>query len=177
MDAKKLGLGMLDTIVKVVFVIIVVMLISKYSKVAYNYGYHIFNQTAVSSGTGRTVSFTVGSGDSVATIAENLAGVGLITDKTLFTLQERFSEYHGMEQAGTYELSTSMTPEEMLTIMAGEGSETSEGESSESKATVYEGAETAETAEGAEGAEAVEGGDAQQTAAEGEGATEVTEGD
>ncbi len=119
MSAKKIILGLLDTAVKVAFVIVVAMLISKYAKVAYNYGYHIFNQTAVSSGTGRTVTFTVGSGDSADAIAENLAGVGLITDKNLFKLQERFSEYHGMEQAGTYELSTSMTPEEMLSIMSG----------------------------------------------------------
>ena len=119
MSAKKIILGLLDTAVKVAFVIVVAMLISKYAKVAYNYGYHIFNQTAVSSGTGRTVTFSVGSGDSADTIAENLLGVGLITDKRLFKLQERFSEYHGMEQAGTYELSTSMTPEEMLSIMSG----------------------------------------------------------
>ncbi|MBE5829372.1 MAG: endolytic transglycosylase MltG [Butyrivibrio sp.] len=119
MSARKIILGLLDTAVKVAFVIVVAMLISKYAKVAYNYGYHIFNQTPVSSGTGRTVTFTVGSGDSADVIAENLAGVGLITDKNLFKLQERFSEYHGMEQAGTYELSTSMTPEEMISIMSG----------------------------------------------------------
>ncbi|MBR1670722.1 MAG: endolytic transglycosylase MltG [Butyrivibrio sp.] len=119
MDARKIGLGLLDAVVKIVFIIIVIMLISRYSKVAYNYGYHIFNQTAVSSGTGRTVTFTVREGDSVSKIAENLSSVGLITDKTLFTLQERFSEFHGMEQPGTYELSTAMTPEEMITIMSG----------------------------------------------------------
>ena len=127
MNARKIGLGLLDATVKILFVVAVVMLISKYSKLAYNYGYHIFNQSAVSSGTGRTISFTVGSGDSVDTIADNLASVGLITDKTLFKLQERFSEYHGQEKAGTYELSTAMTPEEMLTIMSG-GQKSSEEE-------------------------------------------------
>ena len=119
MNVRRILLGLLDTAVKVAFVIVVAMLISKYAKVAYNYGYQIFNQSAVSSGTGRTVTFKVGDGDSADTIAENLAGVGLITDKNLFKLQERFSEYHGMEQAGTYELSTAMTPEEMLAIMSG----------------------------------------------------------
>ncbi len=126
MNVKKIGLGLLDAAVKIAFIIIVAMLISKYAKLAYNYGYHIFNQSAVSSGTGRTVTFTVGSGDSVETIADNLAGVGLITDKNLFKLQERFSEYHGKEQAGTYELSTAMTPEEMLAIMAGTEAESEE---------------------------------------------------
>ncbi len=132
MNAKTIGLGLLDAIVKIVFVVIVAMLISKYSKIAYNYGYHIFNQTAVSSGTGRAVTFTVRSGDSVDTIAENLSGVGLITDKTLFKLQERFSEHHGMEKAGTYELSTAMTPEEMITIMSGADDSEEEGSGEES---------------------------------------------
>ena len=126
MNAKKIALGFLDLAVKAAFVIIVIVLISKYAKIAYSYGYQIFNQSAVSSGTGRTVSFTVKSGDDVDTIADNLAGLGLIKDKTLFKLQERFSEYHEKEKPGTYELSTAMTPEEMLTIMSG-GQEGAEG--------------------------------------------------
>jgi len=119
MSAQKFFLGLLDAAIKIIFVIVVAMLISKYARLAYSYGYQVFNQSAVSSGAGRTVSFKVGAGDSVDTIADNLASVGLITDKTLFKVQERFSEYHGMEQAGTYELSTSMTPEEMIVIMSG----------------------------------------------------------
>ena len=119
MNGRKILLGFLDAAVKIAFVIVVIMLISKYAKLAYSYGYQIFNQTAVSSGTGRTVSFTVKSGDSVDDIAENLAGLGLITDKRLFKLQEKFSEFHDKEKPGTYELSTAMTPEEMLTVMAG----------------------------------------------------------
>ncbi len=118
MNFKRIGLGLLDTIVKVVFVIVVIMLINKYARVAYNYGYRIFNQVPVSSGTGRTVTVTVSEGDSASKIADKLAGVGLITDKRLFRLQEQFSDYHGMEAPGTYELSTAMTPEEMLQIMA-----------------------------------------------------------
>ena len=127
MNARKFFLGLLDTAVKVAFVIVVAMLISKYARIAYNYGYQIFSQSAVSSGTGRTVSFTVKSGDDVDTIADNVAGLGLITDKRLFKLQERFSEYHEKEKPGTYELSTAMTPEEMLTVMAG-GQEAADGE-------------------------------------------------
>ena len=127
MNARKFFLGLMDMAVKVLFVIIVAMLISKYARLAYSYGYQIFSQSAVSSGTGRTVSFTVKSGDDVDTIADNLAGLGLITDKRLFKLQERFSEYHEKEKPGTYELSTAMTPEEMLMVMSG-GQEAADGE-------------------------------------------------
>jgi UPF0755 protein len=137
MNFKKIGLGLLDTIVKVVFIIVVVMMINKYARVAYNYGYRIFNQVPVSSGTGRTVTVTVSEGDSASKIADKLAGVGLITDKRLFRLQEQFSDYHGMEAPGTYELSTAMTPEEMLQIMASgasaEETAASEGDASASE--------------------------------------------
>ena len=94
---------------------------------------NIFNQVPVSSGTGRTVSVTISDGDSAKKIAEKLANAGLITDKNLFVLQEMFSDYHGAEAAGTYELSTSMTPEEMLQIM--------------SAPTTMEGADSGEEAE------------------------------
>ena len=151
MNAKKIVLGLLDTTVKVLFIVIVAMLIIKYSKVAYDYGYHIFNQTSVSSGTGRTVTVTIGNGASAKEIGEKLFSVGLITDKTLFRLQEMFSEYHGMEKAGTYELSTTMTPEEMLAVMSGgvkSGDETTESDASDEAA--------GETATGTE--EATNGG-------------------
>ena len=131
MNARKIVLGILDAAVKIAFVIIVVMLISKYSKVAYNYGYKIFNQTPVSSGTGRTVTVTISEGDSANKIAEKLANVGLITDKNLFVLQEKFSDYNGLEAPGTYELSTSMTAEEMLQIMSAGMAEDSEASDSE----------------------------------------------
>ncbi len=130
MNAKKIGLGLLDAAVKILFVVIVVVLIMKYARVAYSYGYGIFNQTPVSTGAGRTISFTVAESDSVNNIADKLAAVGLITDKTLFKLQEQFSEYHGMEKPGTYELSTAMKPEEMLAIMAGSSDETGESSGS-----------------------------------------------
>ncbi|MBQ6415059.1 MAG: endolytic transglycosylase MltG [Butyrivibrio sp.] len=158
MNAKKMFLGLLDTVVKVVFIIFVAMLIVKYAKVAYDYGYHIFNQTAVSSGTGRTVSVTIKDGDTAKEIGEKLFGVGLITDKTLFKLQEMFSEYHGMEKAGTYELSTTMTPEEMLAVMSGgeKSGETSTEETSGETSGETSEEETSEATE--ENSEDVNGG-------------------
>ncbi|SFC18923.1 endolytic transglycosylase MltG [Butyrivibrio sp. YAB3001] len=155
MNLRKIGLGLLDAIVKIAFVIVVVTLISKYSKIAYNYGYHIFNQIPVSSGTGRTVKVTISSGDGASEIGEKLASVGLITDKNLFRLQEQFSDYHGLEVPGTYELSTAMTPEEMLQIMAANSSDESgtsasgsDNSSSEEKDVSGETAESSEESNG-----------------------------
>ena len=129
MNAKNGILGVLDTVVKVAFVLIMIMLISRYSKLTYSYGYQIFNQKPVSTGSGRDVTVTISEGDGARTIGSKLAGAGLITDKKLFLLQERFSEYSGLEKPGTYELNTTMTPEQMIIIMAG-GEDALEGNSS-----------------------------------------------
>lgn len=147
MSIKRIGLGLLDTIVKVVFIVVIAMLIMKYAKVAYDYGYHTFNQTPVSSGTGRTVTVTIGRSDGAKEIGRKLADVGLITDRNLFWFQELLSEYHGMEKPGTYELSTAMTPEEMLRIM----SAVSEGDEDAAAATpAVEPEESTETEESAQ---------------------------
>ena len=116
--ARKYGIGMLDAVVRLIFVFIVVLVIVKLSQTAYYYGYNIFNQTPVASGEGRTVSVTIEDGDTVDDIAKKLSEAGLISDKRLFKWQEKTSEYRGKEKGGTYELSTSMTPEEMIRTMA-----------------------------------------------------------
>ncbi|MEE3496613.1 MAG: endolytic transglycosylase MltG [Butyrivibrio sp.] len=121
MNSRKLGYGIFDSATKIIFIVVVVLIIVGGAKTAYYYGYHLFNQTAVDEGEGegKTVSVTIEDGDSAETIAEKLADEGLIKDKKLFKMQEKFSEYKGKEKAGTYELTTKMTPEEMLATIAG----------------------------------------------------------
>ena len=56
MDARGIGLGILDAIVKILLVIVAVMFISKYASEAYSYGYNIYNQVPASKYDTRTVS-------------------------------------------------------------------------------------------------------------------------
>ena len=128
MDARGIGLGVLDIVVKVLLVIIGIMLISKYASEAYTYGYNIYNQVPASRYDTRTVSVSITDSMSVGDIAELLENRGLIKDSKLFWLQERFSEYHGMIAPGTYELSSTMTAEEMFAVMAGQGEKKEEEE-------------------------------------------------
>ena len=118
MDARGIGLGILDAIVKILLVIVAVMFISKYASEAYSYGYNIYNQVPASKYDTRTVSVSITDSMSVGDIAELLENRGLIKNSKLFWLQERFSEYHGMIAPGTYELSPSMTPDEIIGVMS-----------------------------------------------------------
>ena len=112
-------LRILGTLIRIGLVIAVVFMLIRFSKWAYHFGYDIFAQTPVTeNGAGYVVTVTIAEGQSVTSIAKMLKEKGLITDDKLFIVQERISDYHGMIGAGNYDLSTTMTPEQMIQIMS-----------------------------------------------------------
>ena len=83
---------------------------------------------------------------SVKDIAQMLEEKGLIEDARLFVVQELLSAYHGEILPGIYDLSTSMTAEEMLAVMS-----TPAEESKEEDDDVGESVEESEEIENTEG--------------------------
>jgi UPF0755 protein len=153
-------------IVKTVCSIILLMLIFSFvysmcSK-AYDFGFRIFAEDPVSPAPGHTVSVAIVEGKSVMEIGEILNSKGLIRDPKLFYFEEFCSDYHGRLQPGIYEFSTSMTPLEMMEIMATDTDdeedeeETATGNSEPATEDTVSGDETSEAAaeEAAEAAEA-----------------------
>ena len=128
MNGRSVVLGMLDLTVKLLLIVFAISLISRYASVAYRYGYNIYNQIPASQYDTRTVTVSVTDSMSVKDIAELLENRGIINDKYLFWLQERFSEYHGMIAAGTYELSPSQTADEIIAQMSASTIEAEEAE-------------------------------------------------
>lgn len=118
MNAKAIIGATVELIIKVGVFVVIVMFILNTSIKAYDYGYRVFAEEPVTVGEGRTISVIVEETDSVKEVGEMLQEKGLIRDANLFLAQELLSEYHGKIQPGIYDLSTSMTSEEMLSIMA-----------------------------------------------------------
>ena len=118
MSIRRIIFSFFDIVIKVVLVVIAVMFIMRGVSYAYDIGQQIFDQRSVAGPDAHTVSFTVESADSTAEIGQKLKEKGLIEDEHLFIVQERLSLYHDMISPGTYELSPSMTPDEMIAIMA-----------------------------------------------------------
>ena len=118
MNSKEVVISIFSTVFKVVLAIIIVMLVYKWSMTAYEYGQRVFNEPPMSAGSGRTVTFVVKEGDSAKEIGTNLEKNGLIRDAALFRIQEMLSAYKDRMKPGTYELSTSMTADEMMAIMS-----------------------------------------------------------
>ncbi len=115
---KKMIWGVVKGILKIAIALAVVLLIYNLGLKAYDFGYRVFAEEPMELGTGRTVSVSIVEGKSVSEIGEILEEKGLIRDAKLFYFQEMLSEYRGELKPGVYELSTGMTPYEMMEIMS-----------------------------------------------------------
>lgn len=114
MDAKQIIRAIAALVIKVAVAVLVVLLIYRLALAAYTFGFRIFAEEPISEGEGITVSVAITEEDDVRDIGRKLYDKGLIRSTRLFYFQELFSNYHGIEQPGVHELSTSMTVEEML---------------------------------------------------------------
>ena len=126
MKTRKLVLGIFKICIAIAVIMAVTMFIINFSGKAYDFGYRIFSEEPISSPPGYTMSVAIVEGKSVLEIGKILEDKGLIRNSYLFYLQEFVSDYHGLLKPGVYELSTAMTPEEMMAVMASDVSEEDE---------------------------------------------------
>lgn len=120
--ARNVAGGAVGMIFNIVVIVVAAMLIYRFSVSAYHYGIRIYGEPAVSEAPGREVTVTITDGMDFDGIADMIYENGLVRDKKLFRLQEYLSNYSedGFVE-GTYTLSTAMTPEQMMDVMAGIG--------------------------------------------------------
>lgn len=124
MNAKQLVASITETIVKVVIAVFIIMFVYDTGVKAYDFGYRVFAEEPMTTGEGRIISVYIEEGDSAKDIGVNLQEKGLIRDANLFFVQELLSENHGQIKPGIYDLNTSMSSSEMITIMSTEAEET-----------------------------------------------------
>ena len=128
MKAGEIIGSFVESIIKIVVAIVIVMYVYKWATAAYDFGYRIFTEEPMSVGEGRIISVEITEDATAKSIGQMLEDRGLIRDKNVFFLQELLSEYHGDEKLGIYDLNTAMTADEMIAIMAHEGEEEGEAE-------------------------------------------------
>ena len=126
MSSKKVATSVAGTIVKITIYALLIVFIYTMSSKAYEFGYKIFKEEAISVAPGRTVSVAIVEGKTVMEVGEILEEKGLIHNAKVFYFQGKFSESAGDLQPGVYELSTAMTPQEMMAVMAVEPTTTEE---------------------------------------------------
>ena len=125
---KNVIMTFLGMLVRLLLILLCLYYIYQGALKAYDFGYRIFTEEPVSSGVGVDVEVSIPEGSGAMDIGEILEDRGLIRDHRLFFLQESLSKYHGKVKPGKYTLSTAMTAEEMLAVMAPEDDEDSDGD-------------------------------------------------
>ena len=93
MNSKEIGISAISGIIKVIVIIILLVVFVRLGQVGYDYGYQVFNQKAVSTGEGKSVTVTIKEGESIAELANDLKEKGLIerteTEKVVLTEDNR----------------------------------------------------------------------------------------
>lgn len=117
MKASRLIGAVLGVVSKVILIVLAVYVIYRGAMTCYDYGYRIFTEPAISSGTGRTVTVSVTEEMNPLEMGELFVSKGLVKDAKLFALQYILSEYREDFRPGVYELNTAMTAEEMMEVM------------------------------------------------------------
>ena len=111
---------------KVALIVLAVAYIYKGAMTCYDYGYRIFTEPAVSPGEGRIIAVAVTEDMSPKEIGQLFENKGLVKDGRLFMFQYYLSEYKKDVKPGIFNLSTAMTAEEMMAVMAAEDEESEE---------------------------------------------------
>ncbi len=123
MNIKYIIGSIVEMVIKIVVFIFIAMFVIRTATAAYDYGFRVFAEKPMDVGAGRMISVSIGNADSAKEVGEMLQERGLIRDAKLFRIQELLSENHGKIQPGIYDLSTSMTVQEMLAVIAVEPEE------------------------------------------------------
>ncbi len=111
---------------KVVVVVCLIMVLYKGASSAYYYGYSVFNDAAMEEEPGTNVSVTITKDATKKEIGNVLVEKGLIENATVFWIQTLMVEKGDEMKPGRYELNTSMTAYEMISVMAAEEEESDE---------------------------------------------------
>lgn len=142
MNVKYLIGTVVETLIKIVVLVAVIIFVFRSATQAYDFGYRVFADEPMSISGGRIITVGVAEGASIKDIAAMLEEKGLIEDSQLFVVQELLSAYHDEIIPGIYDLSTDMTAEQMLEIMSTPADTEDAGEDGEQDIDTSESADT-----------------------------------
>ncbi len=128
MDVKQLLGAIGAMLAKIVLSAAVIIIIFKLAIGAYDFGFNLFADIPVDEGDGRTVNVVISESQDVMDVGKMLEEKGLIRDAKMFYIQEKLSDYKDQMVAGSYELNTAMSIEDMLAVICNSEEATEEAE-------------------------------------------------
>lgn len=88
MNIKNLALGFMGFIVRAAILAIAILVIFRIGQEAYDFGFRIYTEEAMSPAPGRDVAVTIVQGDSTMDVGRMFEEKGLIRDSKLFYVQK-----------------------------------------------------------------------------------------
>lgn len=114
------GIRIFWGVLKLLMAAALVFLLSSWGRKAYDFGYSVFAQEALSRPPGRDVAVTLDNGMTGMEVSRLLEEKGLIRDANVFYVQMLLSKEKSRLKKGSYLLNTSQSPGEMLRILSGQ---------------------------------------------------------
>lgn len=118
---KKVVLGFFELCIHVLIYAFVIFIVYRAAVFAYDYSYNVFGDPVVSKYDTQTQTIAVEDGDSASQVAKKLKDAGLIKYESAFVIRVRLEELGDKIMPGTFELSPSMSIEEILQKLTTEG--------------------------------------------------------
>lgn len=118
---KKVVLGFFELCIHVLIYAFVIFIVYRAAVFAYDYSYNVFGDPVVSKYDTQTQTIVVEDGDSASQVAKKLKDAGLIKYESAFVIRVRLEELGDQIMPGTFELSPSMSIEEILQKLITEG--------------------------------------------------------
>lgn len=128
MDVKQLLGAIGAMLVKIALSAAVIIIIFKLAIGAYDFGFNLFADIPIDEGYGRTVNVVISDSQDAMDVGKMLEEKGLVRDAKMFYIQEKLSDYKDQMVAGSYELNTAMSIEDMLVVLCGNEETTEEAE-------------------------------------------------
>lgn len=120
MNTKKAVMQVSSICLKVAVVVLVILGIIYLGQTTYRYTHAVFSDQAYEEQPGKNVTITISEEVTVREISEILEEKGLIEDAGVFRIQMKMSDFDKTIEPGTYELNSSMTPEEIAEVLSGD---------------------------------------------------------
>lgn len=118
---KKVLLNVVKTIMSLllsaIFYMLVIFAVSKACTVTYDFMYQIFGEVSVQNAPGTDLDFTISEGESTMSVASRLEYGKLVVNKYSFYIRAKLDTAGAGILPGTYELNTSMTYGEILSVI------------------------------------------------------------
>ena len=117
-DITQIIISVIGTVTKIVLAVIIIMWVIKNASVAYDWGFRVFGETAVDEEPGFEVTIDVDDNTTLKLLGDELEEKGLIRSSLLFQIQGKLAKLDDGIDKGHYSLTSAMTVEEMVGILA-----------------------------------------------------------